>query len=118
MPECFFRTFTCAGSKSRYKIKLENRQKLFGKLWCVVPKSKCQRPELHLINIFSPLYFFRSLLMLFRINNNFGKNKANTLQIAKETVRIKKEARRIKADFPNKAKKRIFKCKTAVSSTL
>ncbi len=40
------------------------------------------------------------------------------LQIAKETVRIKKKTQKIKADFASKAKKRIIKCKTDVSSTL
>ena len=102
----------------RCKIKLENVPMLLGRLWHAKRESVWQRPEMYLINIFSPLYFFRPLLMCFRINGNFGKNKANPAQIAKETVRIKKETRKIKADFANKAKNRIIKCKTDVSSTL
>ena len=108
--------YMCAW-RARYKIKLENEQMLLDESWHAKWKSMWQRPELHLVNNFSPLYFFRPLLMCFRINGNFGKNKGNPAQIAKKTVRITKKIRKIKANLPYKAKNRIIKCKTAVSPT-
>ncbi len=77
-----------------------------------------QRPDVHLINIFSPLYFFQVVVDVFQNQRQLQKKQEQSAANREGNGANQKGDPENQARFPQQGKNCIIKCKTEVSSTL
>ncbi len=74
--------------------------------------------ELHLINVFSPLYYFQVVVDAFQNQRQLRKKQGEYAANREGNGANHKGKPENQGGFPKQDKKRIIKCKTAVLSTL